>query len=104
MLIVTILTSAASWLCIIEGTNSNLSGVHCMYAIMHAGGWYITVPCRCSQCNIAHWWWVPVIAPMVGGAIAAPIYWLFVEANHPPLQDEEEIGVVQGKASKDTEL
>ena len=53
----------------------------------------------CSQCSISHWWWVPVIAPMVGGIIAAPIYWFFVEGNHPHqakcsgAKDEEDDGL-----------
>ena len=37
---------------------------------------------RCSQCSIRHWWWVPIIAPMLGGAIAAFVYWLLIEAHH----------------------
>ena len=40
--------------------------------------------CRCSQCSIRHWWWVPVVAPMVGGAIAGFVYWFFIEAHHAP--------------------
>jgi len=27
---------------------------------------------------------VPLVAPMLGAAIAAPVYWLLVEAHHPP--------------------
>ena len=38
--------------------------------------------CRCSQCSIRHWWWVPIVAPMVGGAIAGFVYWFFIEAHH----------------------
>jgi len=32
---------------------------------------------------------VPVVAPMVGAAIAAPVYWLLIEALHPPSNEEE---------------
>ena len=37
---------------------------------------------RCSQCSIRHWWWVPIIAPMLGGIIAAFVYWFLIEAHH----------------------
>ena len=40
--------------------------------------------CRCSQCSIRHWWWVPIVAPMVGGAVAGFVYWFFIEAHHAP--------------------
>jgi hypothetical protein len=33
---------------------------------------------------------------MVGGAIAAPVYWLMIEANHPQLVDgDKEDSTVQ---------
>ena len=49
---------------------------------------------RCSQCSIPHWWWVPIVAPMVGGAAAAFIYWLFIDAHHirDDTDDSEEEG------------
>lgn len=31
-----------------------------------------------------HFWWVPVIGPMVGGALGAGIYILFIELHHAP--------------------
>uniref|UniRef100_A0A3Q2YXC7 Aquaporin 7 n=1 Tax=Hippocampus comes TaxID=109280 RepID=A0A3Q2YXC7_HIPCM len=30
------------------------------------------------------WWWVPVIAPMIGGVLGAGLYKLLVELHHPP--------------------
>ena len=56
----------------------------------HAYGLYklkikLYLSCRCLHCgNIRHWWWVPVIAPMLGGAIAAFVYWFFIDAHHVP--------------------
>ena len=38
-----------------------------------------------------------MIAPMVGAVIATLLYWLVIEANHPVLQDEEDVGTVQGR-------
>ena len=46
--------------------------------------------CRCSQCSIRHWWWVPLIAPMLGAAIAGFLYWLFVEAHHDTESSQSE--------------
>jgi MIP family channel proteins len=38
----------------------------------------------CDFCGvIRHWWWVPIVAPMVGGLFAAFFYWFFIEAHHP---------------------
>lgn len=41
--------------------------------------------CRAGRC----WWWIPVAGPMVGGAVGAGVYFLFIELHHPepPLQD-----------------
>jgi hypothetical protein len=42
---------------------------------------------------------------MVGGAIAAPVYWLMIEANHPQLEDgdkkdgDEEVKTIQQQGS-----
>ena len=52
--------------------------------------------CSCSQCPFRHWWWVPLIAPMIGAVIAAPLYWFMIEANHPETS-EGDVGAVQGK-------
>ena len=55
-------------------------------------GYYIFIvycPFRCSEpCSIRHWWWVPLIAPMVGAAVATPCYWFLIEANHPAPMEE----------------
>ena len=45
---------------------------------------------RCSHCNFRHWWWVPIIAPMVGAAVAAVSYLLLIDAHHP-LSGEREV-------------
>ncbi|XP_021424344.2 aquaporin-7 [Oncorhynchus mykiss] len=38
------------------------------------------------------WWWVPVLAPMVGGVTGASIYKVFVELHHPsPCEHRREI-------------
>uniref|UniRef100_I3JNP9 Aquaporin 9b n=1 Tax=Oreochromis niloticus TaxID=8128 RepID=I3JNP9_ORENI len=43
-----------------------------------------------------NWWWIPVAGPMVGGVVAAVIYYLFIELHHPhaehekPQEEEEE--------------
>ncbi|XP_063002326.1 aquaporin-10 [Elgaria multicarinata webbii] len=37
-----------------------------------------------------YWWWVPVVAPMVGAATGTAIYQFGVEFHHPPAQDEAE--------------
>ncbi|KAF7238530.1 Aquaporin-10 [Varanus komodoensis] len=37
-----------------------------------------------------YWWWVPVLAPLVGAAAGTAVYQLGVEIHHPPAQDEEE--------------
>ncbi|XP_020640502.1 aquaporin-9 [Pogona vitticeps] len=31
-----------------------------------------------------NWWWVPIVAPMLGGALGAVLYMLFIELHHPP--------------------
>ncbi|XP_011409658.1 PREDICTED: aquaporin-9-like [Amphimedon queenslandica] len=42
----------------------------------------------CDFCgNIRHWWWVPLVAPMFGGLIAAFVYWFFIDAHHPKEND-----------------
>ena len=53
--------------------------------------------CRCSQCSIRHWWWVPIVAPIVGGAVAAFIYWLFIDAHH--IRDDQDDPEEEGPLS-----
>ncbi|XP_078530855.1 aquaporin-7-like [Lissotriton helveticus] len=36
-----------------------------------------------------NWWWVPVVAPLVGSVTGAFIYTLFIELHHPPEASEE---------------
>ncbi|KAL8184550.1 UNVERIFIED_CONTAM: Aquaporin-10 [Gekko kuhli] len=36
-----------------------------------------------------YWWWVPIVAPMVGSATGTAIYQLCVEFHHPPEGEEE---------------
>nr|XP_057926952.1 aquaporin-7 isoform X2 [Doryrhamphus excisus] len=31
------------------------------------------------------WWWVPIVAPTIGGVLGAGIYKLLVELHHPPV-------------------
>ncbi len=46
--------------------------------------WFTSLIHRCSApCSIRHWWWVPVVAPMVGATLGAVVYWLLIEAHHP---------------------
>ena len=56
------------------------------YTSQYCSSRFVVHHCRCSNCSIRHWWWVPVVAPMVGGAIAAFVYWFFIEAHHTPKQ------------------
>nr|XP_060611794.1 aquaporin-9 [Anolis sagrei ordinatus] len=39
-----------------------------------------------------HWWWVPLVAPMVGAALGAALYILFIELHHSPHQDPPALG------------
>ncbi|XP_029907011.1 aquaporin-7 [Myripristis murdjan] len=36
------------------------------------------------------WWWVPLLAPLVGGVLGAGVYKAFVEMHHPSPSDQEE--------------
>lgn len=36
------------------------------------------------------WWWVPIVAPPIGGILGAGIYKAFVEMHHPPLSKQAE--------------
>ncbi|KAJ7311316.1 hypothetical protein JRQ81_006932 [Phrynocephalus forsythii] len=35
-----------------------------------------------------NFWWIPVVAPMLGGALGAVIYMIFIELHHQPRKDE----------------
>ncbi|XP_042680034.1 aquaporin-9 isoform X2 [Centrocercus urophasianus] len=37
-----------------------------------------------------HWWWVPVVAPMLGGVLGALTYIVFIEIHHSDNQQGEE--------------
>ncbi|XP_030574992.1 aquaporin-9b [Archocentrus centrarchus] len=39
------------------------------------------------------WWWIPVVGPMVGGAVGAGVYALFIELHHPEPEKQEENNV-----------
>nr|XP_020484999.1 aquaporin-7-like [Labrus bergylta] len=36
------------------------------------------------------WWWVPLVAPPIGGILGAGLYKAFVEMLHPPLSEQSE--------------
>ncbi|XP_037535122.1 aquaporin-7 [Nematolebias whitei] len=36
------------------------------------------------------WWWVPLVAPPIGGVLGAGVYKAFVELHHPPLSEQKE--------------
>ncbi|XP_029947169.1 aquaporin-7 [Salarias fasciatus] len=35
------------------------------------------------------WWWVPLVAPSIGGVLGAGVYKVLVELHHPPVSEEE---------------
>ncbi|KAG8450122.1 hypothetical protein GDO86_002664 [Hymenochirus boettgeri] len=37
-----------------------------------------------------HWWWIPVIGPLVGGVLGVAIYEVFIEFHHPLVNQKEE--------------
>jgi glycerol uptake facilitator-like aquaporin len=39
-----------------------------------------------------HWWWVPVVAPCVGGVLGAYAYDLLVGNHHPPVETGRSAG------------
>uniref|UniRef100_A0A6J0V0I8 Aquaporin-10 isoform X2 n=1 Tax=Pogona vitticeps TaxID=103695 RepID=A0A6J0V0I8_9SAUR len=47
------------------------------------------------------WWWVPVVAPMIGAATGVAVYELGVEFHHPPTQEEEEKEAEVSRTEKD---
>lgn len=51
---------------------------------------YVGPPhCRAGGC----WWWIPVAGPMVGGAVGAGVYFLFIELHHAEPEKQEEKNV-----------
>ncbi|XP_042264595.1 aquaporin-9b isoform X2 [Thunnus albacares] len=74
-------------------------GLNCGYPINPArdlgprfftavAGWGMDV-FRAGGC----WWWIPVAGPMVGGAVGAGVYFLFIELHHPEPEKQEENNV-----------
>lgn len=51
---------------------------------------------RLSRSTADYWWWIPVAGPMVGGVVAAVLYYLLIELHHPrdepekPREEEED--------------
>ncbi|XP_028432789.1 aquaporin-7 isoform X2 [Perca flavescens] len=35
------------------------------------------------------WWWVPLVAPPIGGVLGAGLYRVLVEMHHPPLSEQD---------------
>ncbi|KAM8878061.1 aquaporin-9b isoform 2-T2 [Synchiropus picturatus] len=74
-------------------------GLNCGYPINPArdlgprfftavAGWGMEV-FRAGGC----WWWIPVVGPMVGGAVGAGIYFLLIELHHTEPDKKEENNV-----------
>lgn len=65
-------------------------------SISGSGLWRDPSLCRAGGC----WWWIPVAGPMVGGAVGAGVYFLFIELHHPEsiqenhIQDKYEIATM----------
>uniref|UniRef100_A0A3B3TFR0 Aquaporin 9b n=1 Tax=Poecilia latipinna TaxID=48699 RepID=A0A3B3TFR0_9TELE len=70
-------------------------GLNCGYPINPArdlgprlftavAGWGMEV-FRAGGC----WWWIPVAGPMVGGAVGAGIYFLFIDLHQPEPQKQD---------------
>lgn len=38
--------------------------------------------------NGQHWWWVPILGPLIGGICGAFMYLVFIEMHHEPLEKE----------------
>ncbi|XP_072283501.1 aquaporin-10 [Pyxicephalus adspersus] len=52
-----------------------------------------------------NWWWVPVVAPCVGGVFGSLLYQILVEIHHPPLETKiEEAPNVETTAEKRKEI
>lgn len=41
------------------------------------------------------WWWVPLVAPSIGGILGAGVYKVLVELHHPPVSEEEQALAVE---------
>uniref|UniRef100_A0A3B5LW53 Aquaporin 9b n=1 Tax=Xiphophorus couchianus TaxID=32473 RepID=A0A3B5LW53_9TELE len=74
-------------------------GLNCGYPINPArdlgprlftavAGWGMEV-FRAGGC----WWWIPVAGPMVGGAVGAGIYFLFIDLHQPEPQKQDDNNV-----------
>ncbi|MBN3287542.1 AQP10 protein, partial [Polyodon spathula] len=46
-----------------------------------AGGWGLEVFSAGR-----HWWWVPLLGPMVGSLVGTAVYYLLIELHHPALK------------------
>ncbi|KAM8757448.1 aquaporin-7 [Acanthopagrus schlegelii] len=44
------------------------------------------------------WWWVPLVAPPIGGVLGAGIYKVFVEMHHRPFSEHDEAPVEEETA------
>lgn len=44
------------------------------------------------------WWWVPLIAPPIGGVLGGGLYKAMVEMHHPPLSEPGEVLVEEERA------
>jgi MIP family channel proteins len=40
-----------------------------------------------------HWWWVPIVGPLVGGVAGAYVYDLLIANHHPPAQAIDEVAL-----------
>lgn len=43
--------------------------------------------CRAGNC----WWWVPLVAPLIGGVLGAGVYKAFVELHHPHPSEQNRV-------------
>ncbi|XP_068223197.1 aquaporin-7-like [Palaemon carinicauda] len=79
---------------------NNCFGLNCSCAINPArdfaprlftfiAGWG-TDPFAATTIDGIVWWWVPIIAPHVGGILGAGIYIFFIERHHPREKDKSQ--------------
>lgn len=45
---------------------------------------HVSLSCRSGN----GWWWVPLVAPPIGGVLGAGIYKAFVEMHHQPASEQ----------------